>query len=140
MPSNLTPLVQEWTLLQENHERYEHGSLLIKLVAVLLCGLGLALGWHAALVVVLLPLLWLQEGIYRTSQSRLGARIIGVEAHIRQGGADGREACQLHTNWQAGRAGVLGLLAEYAGNAARPTVAFPYFVLLLIVAGWQFVL
>ena len=45
-------------------------------------------------------------------------------------------AFTLHTRWQAQRRGVLGLVREYLSSAMRPTVAFPYLVLLLLV--WFF--
>jgi hypothetical protein len=38
----------------------------------------------------------------------------------------------LHSEWLASRSGVPGLLREYAVSALRPTVAFPYAVLLLL--------
>jgi hypothetical protein len=37
----LSPLGQEWTTLQNNHEQYERSSLLIKLSAVFFSLLGL---------------------------------------------------------------------------------------------------
>ena len=38
---------------------------------------------------------------------------------------------QLHSQWQAQRTNSLGLLREYALNACRPTVAYPYAVIVL---------
>jgi hypothetical protein len=39
---------------------------------------------------------------------------------------------QLHSEWQAGRGALTGMLIEYATSASRPTVAFPYVALLLV--------
>jgi len=38
----------------------------------------------------------------------------------------------LHTDWQARRPGTAGLIKEYLAQSLRPTVAFPYPVLLVI--------
>jgi len=127
----LTALGQEWTTLQNNYEQYEKGGLLIKLLAIALCAAGFALALHEMLIALLLLVLWLQEGIFRTFQARLGARILRVEQGLKAGEST---AFQLHSEWLASRPGTLGLLAEYACGALRPTVAFPYAVLLLMVA------
>jgi hypothetical protein len=131
-------LAQEWSTLQNNHERYETGGLLIKLASVVLTVAGFALHLNLKLMVALVLLLWVQEGIYRTFQSRLGQRILRVEQWVRQdapsqpqGGTPHGAAFQLHSEWVAGRPGVVGLLAEYARSALRPTVAFPHVALLM---------
>lgn len=121
---DISPLGSEWVALQQDHERYEALALLVKLVAVVLATVGLALSWPAAAAILPLPVLWLQEGILRTSQSRLGARLLRVES-------GSGEAFRLHSEWQADRPGTIGLLGEYTRNALRPTVAFPYAVLLI---------
>lgn len=134
-------LGQEWITLQNNHEQYERGGLLIKLASLVLTAMGIALGLDNLLVAALVALLWAQEGIYRTFQSRLGGRILRVESLIRQGasgaGLSGAGsvpqglAYQLHSEWLAGRKGGLELVAEYARSACRPTVAFPHALILL---------
>jgi hypothetical protein len=127
--STLPALQQEWITLQNNYERYEKLALLIKL-AGFACFIA-ALAWSLYLPLTLLALLglWLQEAIYRTFQARLGARIIKVEAALRLD--SDIEAFQLHSEWQAGRKGTAGMLAEYASHALRPTIAFPYVLLVL---------
>lgn len=129
-----TALSQEWITLQNNHERYETGGLLLKLAGVAIWGVGMAWGRHDLLASLLLLILWVQEGVYRTFQARLGARILRVEALLGRGVAEDG-AFQLHSEWLAGRPGVAGLLAEYGKSALRPTVAFPYAILLLIGLG-----
>lgn len=134
MTASLPHLAQEWTTLQNNHERYETGALLIKLAGVAAWVAGVAWGLNDKLVGVMLLVLWAQEGIFRTFQARLGERILRVEALIGTNGADQAEgaAFQLHSEWLAARPGFAGLLLEYGKSALRPTVAFPYAVLLLI--------
>ena len=129
MSSN-TGLQQEWNTLQNNIERYEHSALWLKLaaVAITLSSGSLSL-WLAP---ALLLIVWLMEGIFRTSQARLGERIVLIEPLIAAAEADTGKACQLHSQWQAQRPGTFGLLLEYARSALRPTVAFPYPLLLVL--------
>lgn len=127
-----TALSQEWTTLLNNHERYESGALWIKLVAVLLFFAGAAIALEPWLLCLLQLVLWLQEGIYKTWQSRLGARLLEVEGLLGDASAGPGRAFQLHTGWAAGRRGTLALVAEYVASACRPTVAFPHLVLVLL--------
>jgi hypothetical protein len=122
-------LGQEWITLQNHYEQYEKGGLLIKLLAIALCAIGFMLALHELVMGLLLLVLWLQEGIFRTFQTRLGMRILRIEQGVIIGEG---VAFQLHSEWLASRSGVLGLLHEYAVSALRPTVAFPYAVLLLL--------
>lgn len=124
-------LGQEWITLQNNYEQYEKGGLLIKLSGVVLWAFGLALLVNPEFLTgIVVLLLWLQEGIYRTYQGRLGARILQIETLLKQDAP--ATPFQLHSEWLATRPGVVGLLMEYAKSALRPTVAFPYGVLLLV--------
>jgi hypothetical protein len=134
-------LSQEWTTLQNNHERYESGGLITKLASVALTAAGFAAHLNLKLMLALVALLWVQEAIYRTFQSRLGQRILRVEQLIKLGlqdpggsGTASAVAFQLHSEWVANRPGVVGLLAEYARSAFKPTVAFPYVVLMAALA------
>jgi hypothetical protein len=132
-------LVEEWTTLQNNHERYEHSTLLIKLAAIVAFAIGIlrphvstlqprAFFW---IMCAVLCALWLQEAILRTSQARLATRLLRIESLYRVGGGGDSQALQLHSEWLASRAGTIGLLGEYARNALRPTVAFPYVLLVV---------
>lgn len=123
------PLGQEWMTLQNNHEDYERGALALKVVTVVFAFALLAVNLPALVVALVVAALWLQEGIYRTSQNRLGQRLLVLERVYK--GHEAGSAFQLHTQWQAARPGASGLLREYLGSALRPTVAYPYVVLLL---------
>ena len=123
------PLGQEWIALQNNHAHYERGALALKVVTVVFAFALLAVNLPALMVALVVAALWLQEGIYRTSQSRLGQRLLVLERLI--SGDESGGPFQLHTQWQSARPGVSGLLREYVGNALRPTVAYPYVVLIL---------
>jgi len=131
MLPNTAALSHEWTTLQNNYEQAERNALLVKLVAVVLCAGGYALGVPYELIGGTAALLWVQESLCRTFQARLGERIVRVEALVKNA-APAASACQLHTEWLANRKGSAGLLAEYAAHALRPTVAFPYAVLVVV--------
>ena len=135
MTNTVTALAQEWGILQNNYERYEGAALMVKLVAVVLFFAGFALEMGTWRVCAVLLVLWLQEGIFKTYQARLGVRLLELERLCGLETAQGLsgKAFQLHTAWLAGRKGTAGLLAEYALSACRPTVAFPYAVLIVLV-------
>lgn len=127
-----TQLAQEWTTLQNNHEAYERSALLIKLVATLLTAAAWVGGLDTLALGALLLILWAQEAVLKTWQNRLASRLLDIEAMFRPDASSG-EAFQLHSQWLAQRPGLIGLLADYARSALRPTVAFPYAALLLVV-------
>ena len=127
-------LSQEWQTLQTNHEQHERNALLIKLVSLALCLAGFATHVSAGWLALVVALLWLQEGIIKTYQSRLSDRLLKVEAMLLAPTAPTLAAMQLHTQWMANRPGTFSLLASYAISACRPTVAFPYAPLLIAVA------
>ena len=126
------PLSLEWKILQNNYEQYEKSTLLIKLTSIILYAIGRMLAPNVFLLSAIVFFLWLQESIFRTYQSRLGTRILHIEELLRQPIQAEGNAFQLHSEWLAKRKGFAGLMSEYAANAARPTVAFPYLALLLI--------
>jgi hypothetical protein len=133
-------LSREWSALQSNHERYEHSAQLIKMAAVALLATevfiygGTMLHGHALLCIAVFvsAALWIQEALLRTSQARLGTRLLRIESLQRSEDASPAQALQLHTEWASARGGFGALLGEYTRNALRPTVAFPYAPILAI--------
>jgi hypothetical protein len=120
---------QEWITLQNAYEQYEKYALIIKLTAVALSFAGLSMHMEFALLCPVVMVLWIQEGVWKTYQSRIGERLLIVESAIKNTGATDTPF-QLHTDWQAGKAGVLGLVREYLSNSLRPTVVYPYGILI----------
>ncbi len=123
----MNALHQEWLALQSQHERYEALALGVKLVAFA----GTVLVPDNTLALALLALLWLQEAVLKTFQGRLGDRLLVVEAGLKAG--EGVQAMQLHSDWLATRPHGAGLVMQYLKSAARPTVALPYPLLMLLV-------
>ena len=125
----MNALHQEWLALQSQHERYEALALGVKLAAFA----AVALVPDPRITLPLLALLWLQEGVLKTFQGRLGDRLLAIEPALKSG-ADAA-AMQLHSDWAARRPRGLGLVAQYLKSALRPTVALPY-PLLMAVCFW----
>ncbi len=125
-------LSQEWQTLQNNHEQYEKGSLLIKLTCLVAWGASLAANLAPIWIALLVLMLWLQDGIYKTYQTRLAQRLLRVESLIRESPPNA-QPMQLHSEWLTLRKGGAGILLEYAMSACRPTVAYPYVPILLLV-------
>lgn len=132
-----TLLAQEWQTLQVNHEQHERNALSIKLACLALCLIGLALRLPPVWIGFTVLLCWAQEGIFKTYQSRLADRLLRIEALLVQPEPT-PAAMQLHTDWAASRPGSSALIVSYALSALRPTVAFPYLpiVLILLVGRW----
>lgn len=130
-------IAREWGILQRQHEHYEFVALVIKLFAVFLFAVALTLGLQDALTGLLMLVLWMQDAIFKTFQGRLGARLLELERQLADGDTGPGRAFQLHTAWHASRKGLAGLLGEYLRSALRPTVAFPYGVLLVVVLAFQ---
>src|SRR5689334_8405141 len=94
-------LGQEWATLQNNYEQYERTALLIKLTAIVF-GAIICFSGESMAAIALILVLWVQEGIFKTYQSRLGDRLLRIEALIKQSDAE-TAPFQLHTEWLASR-------------------------------------
>lgn len=125
-------LQREWQVLHGEHEQAERTAFWLKAGAVILTFATLAIAVDVLLAGLLLLVLWLQEGIVRTAQARVGARLLELEALMRAARGTADSAFQLYSGWLAKRGSGGALLAEYALHARRPTVAYPYVVLLFI--------
>lgn len=127
------PLHLEWQTLQQNHEQHERNALRIKLTCMALSLFGIAAQVPWLWLAVGITLLWVQEGIIKTYQTRLADRLLRVEALLRKNQPESA-AMQLHSEWSAQRPNGVALIAGYFLSASRPTVAFPYVPLLICFA------
>lgn len=129
-PAECGPLGSEWIALQHSHEAHERNAVWLKLVAIFAWASGLVIGAEPDLLAAVLILIWILEAQLHTFKARIATRLLRIEAALRAATHEAH-AFQLHSEWLAGRPGTLGLLAEYGRCGSRPTVAFPYVVLLL---------
>ncbi|MFV0277754.1 MAG: hypothetical protein ACK5HY_11285 [Parahaliea sp.] len=122
----------EWVLLQNQYDSYEKLSLLIKLSNIVITTLLLFV-WHAGFwVVAVTAILWLQDGIWKTWQSRINTRLLEVEAALDDTASGAGGPLQYNQRWRVTRPGVAGLAKAYLRNAMAPTVAYPHVVLVAL--------
>ena len=120
---------QEWLLLQRSFASYDKHAIWLKLLAIAswLYLLQSAGGLRMQLAVI--ALFWLHEIMLRTVQQRTGERLLQLEqASLQQTDI----AMQWHTSWQQQRGGVIKLLADYAKQLVKPSVAISYLGLILL--------
>jgi len=129
----MNELQKEWSVLHPDIEKYERFSLLIKLVSIIICFIGLTYFAAGVLIALFIGILWLQDGIWKTFQKRLEARISYIEQALREK-ENSDIAFQYYSQWQENRQGVLSLVKEYLTSMAKPTVAYPYVFLLSTIA------
>ncbi len=124
----------EWCLLQNQFDSYEKHSLYIKLLSVIVLLAAEALDVISIFMLLILLVLWVQDAIWKTFQSRIEPRLLQIEKYISQGVGEGCEnaVCQFNTEYQKVSLSGLSLIMEYARQSIRPTVAFPHIVLILI--------
>jgi hypothetical protein len=135
-------LVKEWQQLHNSYEKYEHFALVIKLVAIALTLFLIVLIQPMTISLLMLAILWLQEGIWKTYQARINDRVELIEIALLdikledKNFADKKDtiAFQFYNQWSEKRAGSAALIKEYIKNSIKPTVVYPYVPLMIIVS------
>ena len=118
----------EWQTLQNQFDSYEKYSLLIKLVAIFTTAFALGFEFNLLVPVLMVGVFWLQDGIWKTFQGRFETRLLIVEAAL---AANHNETgCQFNQQYQQIANSGAGLIKEYLNQCLRPTVMYPYVVLL----------
>ena len=133
-------LVKEWRELHGSHEQYEHYALMIKLVAVVLTVFLIAFTLPKIIILLILAVLWLQEGIWKTYQARTNTRKTLIEKtllHANNGDTNSPDtsntvAFQFYHQWSENRSSTLTLIKEYLKNSVKPTVIYPYVPLMIV--------
>lgn len=135
--AHLSALQSEWITLQTQFDSYEKCSLAIKLFSVFTCCL-LIFALHAGVYTLLVVLiLWLQDGIWKTFQTRIGKRLETVEQAIQEQSTATQAlvpqaAMQFNLAWQHSRPNAIGLISEYVKQSLKPTVAYPHLASLIL--------
>ena len=120
----------EWCLLQNQFDSYEKHSLYIKLLSVIVLLAAEISSVTSIFIVLVLVVLWLQDAIWKTFQSRIESRLLQIEKYISEESEE--SAFQFNSEFYSVRLSGLSLINEYARQSIRPTVAFPHIVLILI--------
>ena len=127
---NTKELGTEWRLLQNQFDSYEKHSLYIKLSSIIVLLIAAVTGQTNSYIILILSVLWLQDGIWKTFQSRIEIRLLQIEKCIAEKSEE--NAFQFNTAYDEASLNGLSLVGEYARQSIRPTVAFPHSVLILI--------
>ncbi len=120
----------EWCLLQNQFDSYEKHSLYIKLLSVIVLLAAEVSDVINIFIVLVLMVLWLQDAIWKTFQSRIEPRLLQIEKYISEKSEE--SAFQFNSEYHRGRFSGISLINEYVRQSMRPTVAFPHIVLILI--------
>ena len=124
-------LAHEWILLQNQFDSYEKHSLLIKLLCVALYSY-LWLAGNLFLICLVVVVLWGLDAIWKTYQNRIEIRLLAVEQSLLNDSSAPTAAFQFNSNYLRNRPSNIKLIREYLHQAARPTVVFPYLLLILV--------
>ena len=127
---NIKELGAEWCLLQNQFDSYEKHSLCIKLLSIVVLLITAVAGQINSYIILILSVLWLQDGIWKTFQSRIEIRLLQIEKYI--AAEDEQAAFQFNSEYNKTRLSGLSLVLEYACQSIRPTVAFPHVALIFI--------
>jgi len=123
-------LKMEWCLLQNQFDSYEKHSLYIKFFSIFVFLLAELLLNNSLFIVLILAVVWLQDAIWKTFQSRIEVRLLQVEQYILEETTD--NAFQFNSEYQKNSLSGFSLINEYFSQAIRPTVAFPHVVLVFL--------
>ena len=143
--SNL--LAQEWTTLQNQFDSYEKYALLIKLFAItwliVCCILSQLSLFNVCVGVLVCGIIWLQDAIWKTFQSRIETRILKIEVSIEENTINANltniAPCQFNRDFLENRPGTIGTLVAYLKQALRPTIAYPHIIIVLIMIALHFI-
>ena len=122
--------LREWLALHNSYEKFETLALVIKLVAVLVCLAGFIFNLSSLILAMLILVLWLQDAIWKTFQGRTEQRLLVLEKANSEN--DQTVSLNFYSHWEVSRPGIIVLVREYLSNAVRPTIAYPYIILLPI--------
>ena len=136
----MNKLQNEWNILHQDIEKYARFSLLIKLFSVLICLFAFAYDLSAWLTIFFILILWLQNGIWQTFQARLEKRILFIEQQLQNITNSDDMAFQLYSQFQEQRLGAVGLVKEYCISSLKPTVAYPFVLLVIIIGGYALII
>jgi len=120
----------EWCLLQNQYDSYEKHSLYIKLLSVIVLLAAEIADVISILIILVLVVLWFQDAIWKTFQSRIEPRLLQIEKYILEESEE--SVFQFNSEYHRSRLSGMSLINEYVRQSIRPTVAFPHIVLILI--------
>ncbi len=128
-----TDLATEWQLLQNQFDSYEKLSLVIKLISISFVFFAYMLASNKVIIIILLLVLWFQDAIWKTFQSRIEERLLELESALDNSQDSNTTPYQFNRSFLNKRPSHLGLIKAYIKQSLRPTVAFPYAILIVLI-------
>jgi hypothetical protein len=125
-------LLVEWQTLHNQYHDYDKLSQWIKLSATLLFVIMYLMHGHWVITIGLVGLLWLQEAMLKTFQSRIESRLLAVEQMVESGSDVLSSPLQLHSQFSKRRPSLSGLIKDNFKQSLRPTVAIVYLTLMAL--------
>jgi len=126
-------LANEWQLLQNQFDSYEKHSLYIKLLTITLFFIAFCIERTGIVLVTVMLVLWLQDAIWKTFQARIEQRLLALETQLTSDQQTSVTTAYCYNlSYLESRPSAVGLIKEYLKQALRPTVAFPYIILITI--------
>jgi len=122
----------EWSVLQNSADQYEHRALNIKLVSLLVVGLSMTLEFALITKILFILSFWVTEAVYKTFQFRIFKRLENIEIAIVNPGFN-ISPFHFNLDCEDDMGGISSLISEYVKSAVKPTVAITYLVLIGIV-------
>ena len=106
-----TKFKPEWSLLQNQYDSYEKHCLSLQLLSVIILSAAELYGSVNPFIISILLVLWLQDGIWKTYQSRIEFRLLQIEEYTL---IDSDESVfQFNSQFQKIRLSGLSLIGEY---------------------------
>ncbi len=125
-------LKKEWEILHGDNEKYERYSLLIKLACILVTLSLIIFSANIILSLFIIAIFWGQEAIWKTFQERLCERILVLEKALGSDSQSLPQSFQFYSEWIKNKPSTSGVIKAYAKNALKPTVIYPYIILMLL--------
>jgi hypothetical protein len=125
-------LLVEWQTLHNQYHDYDKLSQWIKLSATVLFVITYLMQGHWVITIGLALLLWLQEAMLKTFQSRIESRLLVVEQMVESGSDELSSPLQLHSQFSKRRPSLSGLIKDNLKQSLRPTVAIFYLTLMAL--------
>jgi hypothetical protein len=125
-------LLVEWQTLHNQYHDYDKLSQWIKLSVTLLFVIMYLMHGHWVITIGLVGLLWLQEAMLKTFQSRIESRLLAVEQMVESGSDVLSSPLQLHSQFSKRRPSLSGLIKDNVKQSLRPTVAIVYLTLMAL--------
>lgn len=123
---------KQWQELHRSFEQSERYSLLIKLFAMACFVFALTRPQLIVFSSLLIAVLWLQDAIWKTFQARTEAHLLKLEQALAESQKLDAVELGFYRHFDSRQGGIVDLVGEYLKQMQRPTIAYPYVVLILL--------